>query len=154
TIAILGSAQSVGQFVARHLFIIAFTVLVLFFLYYNGELLAGEMRRLLRHRIGERAEGYVDLATRALRGSVNGMVVGALAAARPRSPSGGRQSASRHRAVGSEPRQQEERKGRRKGGHHALAEHEKRTGGRAQEHRRDCGQAAKPPGVGAVSRIP
>ena len=73
--ALLAWAQSLGQFMARHLFIIAFTILVLFFLYQEGESLAEGFRRVLRHRIGERAEGYVDLAMRALRASVNSMLV-------------------------------------------------------------------------------
>ena len=68
-------AQSFGQFMARHLLIIAFTILVLFFLYQEGESLAGGLRRLLRQRLGERAEAYVQLATDALRASVNSMLV-------------------------------------------------------------------------------
>jgi predicted PurR-regulated permease PerM len=73
--ALLGWAQSLGQFTARHVFIIGFTILILFFLYQKGESLAEEFRRVLRHSIGERAEDYVDLATRALRASVNSMVI-------------------------------------------------------------------------------
>jgi predicted PurR-regulated permease PerM len=68
-------AQSLGQFMARHVFIIAFTVLVLFFLYQEGETLAGGLRRVLRQRLGERAEAYVQLTTGALRASVNSMLV-------------------------------------------------------------------------------
>ena len=68
-------AQSLGQFMARHVFIIAFTILVLFFLYQEGESLAGGLRRVLRQRLGERAEAYVQLATGALRASVNSMLV-------------------------------------------------------------------------------
>ena len=78
TSALLGWAQSVGQFVGRHVFIILFAILMLFFLYQEGESLARNFRRLLRHHIGERAEGYVDLATRSLRASVNSMLVVAL----------------------------------------------------------------------------
>jgi predicted PurR-regulated permease PerM len=76
--ALLGWAQSLGQFVGRHIFIILFAILVLFFLYQEGELLARNFRRLLRHHIGERAETYVDRATRSLRASVNSMLVVAL----------------------------------------------------------------------------
>lgn len=76
--ALLGWAQSVGQFAVRHAFIVLFTILTLFFLYEEGESLAGKFMRLLRHHIGERAESYVDLATRALRASVNSMLVVAL----------------------------------------------------------------------------
>ena len=68
-------AQSLGQFMARHVFIVTFTILVLFFLYQEGESLAGGLRRVFRQRLGERAEGYVQLATGALRASVNSMLV-------------------------------------------------------------------------------
>ena len=71
----LGWAQSLGQFTSRHLFIITFAVLLLFFLYQEGESLAGQLRRVLRYRIGERAEDYLDLAARAVRASVNSMLV-------------------------------------------------------------------------------
>jgi len=73
--ALLTGANSLGHFLARHLMIILFTILVLFFLYREGESLAQAVRRVLRERIGERAEGYVDVATRALRASVSSMLV-------------------------------------------------------------------------------
>jgi predicted PurR-regulated permease PerM len=73
--AVLGWAQPIGQFMARHVFIVGFTILVLFFLYREGESLARDFRHVLRDRIGERAEGYLDLATRAVRASVNSMLV-------------------------------------------------------------------------------
>ena len=73
--AFLGWAQSFGHFMGRHAFIVLFTVLLLFFLYQEGENLADGFRRALRHWIGERAEGYVDLATRAVRASVNSMLL-------------------------------------------------------------------------------
>jgi predicted PurR-regulated permease PerM len=76
--ALLGWAQSLGQFMARHASIIAFTILLLFFLYREGHSLAKGFRRLLCHSIGERADGYIDLATRAVRASVNSMLVVAL----------------------------------------------------------------------------
>jgi predicted PurR-regulated permease PerM len=76
--ALLTWAQSLGQFMARHAFIILFTILLLFFLYQDGESLAESFRQLLRRRIGEHADGYVDLATRAVRASVNSMLVVAL----------------------------------------------------------------------------
>jgi predicted PurR-regulated permease PerM len=60
---------------ARHAFIIGFTILILFFLYQEGKSLAEEFRQVLRHGIGERAEDYVDLATGALRASVNSMLI-------------------------------------------------------------------------------
>ena len=76
--ALLSRAQSLGQFMGRHLLIILFTILVLCFLYQKGEALAEGVRRELRHRIGERAEAYADVATRAVRASVNSMLVVAL----------------------------------------------------------------------------
>ena len=76
--ALLGWAQSVAQFVVRHVFIVLFAILALFFLYQEGESLAGKFRRLLRHHVGERADAYVGLATRALRASVNSMLLVAL----------------------------------------------------------------------------
>ena len=76
--ALLGWVEAGGTFMVRHLLIILFTILVLFFLYQEGESLARNLRRLLRHHIGERAEAYLDVATRALRASVNSMLVVAL----------------------------------------------------------------------------
>ena len=76
--ALLATAQSLGHFMARHAFIVVFTILLLFFLYQDGEFLASGFRRLLRHHIGERGDGYLDLATRAVRASVNSMLVVAL----------------------------------------------------------------------------
>lgn len=76
--ALIGWAQSLGQFMARHAFIIGFTILLVFFLYQEGASLADGFRRVLRNRIGERADSYVDLATRAVRASVNSMLIVAL----------------------------------------------------------------------------
>jgi predicted PurR-regulated permease PerM len=73
--ALLAWAQPLGQFMIRHLFIVMFTILVLFYLYQEGESLAEGFRRMLSRLIGERAEGYVDLGERALRASVNSMLV-------------------------------------------------------------------------------
>jgi predicted PurR-regulated permease PerM len=73
--AMLGWAHSIGQFMLRHLFIVAFTILGTFFLYEEGEELAEGFRNLLRQHISERADLYVGLATRALRASVNSMLV-------------------------------------------------------------------------------
>ena len=72
--ALLTGANSLGHFLARHLMIILFTILVVFFLYQEGESLAQAVRRVLRERIGERAEDYVDVATRALRASVSSVL--------------------------------------------------------------------------------
>src|SRR4030095_12522130 len=42
---LLGWAQSLGQFMVRHAFIIGFTILLLYFLYQHGESLSEEFRR-------------------------------------------------------------------------------------------------------------
>jgi len=72
--AFLGLAQSLGQFAARHLLILLFTILLLFFLYDQGEFLARDFRRWLRQGIGERAERHIDVVTRAVRACVNSMM--------------------------------------------------------------------------------
>lgn len=68
-------AQSLGFFMGRQLFIILFTILVLVFLYQEGESLTEGFRRMLSHCIGERAEGYLDVTARAVRASANSMLV-------------------------------------------------------------------------------
>jgi predicted PurR-regulated permease PerM len=75
---LMATAQSLGQFMARHAFIVGFTILLLYFLYREGESLESRLRRLLRHHIGERGDGYLDLATQAVRASVNSMLLVAL----------------------------------------------------------------------------
>ena len=72
---LLGWAQSLGYFMGRQLFIIGFTILVLVFLYQEGESLAEGFRRILHHCIGERADGYLDVTARAVRASANSMLV-------------------------------------------------------------------------------
>jgi predicted PurR-regulated permease PerM len=72
---LLGWAQSIGQFSTRHALIIVFTILLLFFLYQHGEALAQGFRRVLRQRLGVGVEHYIDLSTRAVRASVNSMLV-------------------------------------------------------------------------------
>ncbi len=47
TAEVLRWLQPVGEFAGRHLFRIAFTVLLLFFLYRSGEALAQDLRRLI-----------------------------------------------------------------------------------------------------------
>lgn len=78
TAVFLSWAQALGQFTLRHLLIVVFTVLLLAYLYQEGESLAEDGRRLLRSWIGSRAEGYADLSVRATRASVNSMLVVAL----------------------------------------------------------------------------
>jgi predicted PurR-regulated permease PerM len=76
--AYLGHAQMLGQFMVRHLLLVAFAILVLFFLYQEGDTIVRDLRRLLRHRIGDHADAYAMIATRAVRSSVNSMLVVAL----------------------------------------------------------------------------
>ena len=81
TSAALGWAQSLGQFMAHHLFIVVFTILLLFFLYRGGDALAVRVNHLLHDSLGslgDRRESYVELAIRAVRATVNSMVVVAL----------------------------------------------------------------------------
>jgi predicted PurR-regulated permease PerM len=73
--ALLGWAQSLGQFSFRHALTLSFTVLLLGFLYQEGGSLARELTAVLRQAIGDRAERYVDVGTRAVRSSVNSMLV-------------------------------------------------------------------------------
>jgi predicted PurR-regulated permease PerM len=73
--ALLGWAQSLGQFMARHALIVGFAILLLFFLYQEGESLARNFNRVLRHRFGQPAEAYAAVATRAVRASVNSVLV-------------------------------------------------------------------------------
>jgi predicted PurR-regulated permease PerM len=76
--ALLGWAQTLGQFTLRHAFIIGFAILVLFLLYQEGEWLVRGFARVLRRCIGDRADGYLELATCAVRASVNSMLIVAL----------------------------------------------------------------------------
>jgi predicted PurR-regulated permease PerM len=73
--ALLGWAQSLGQFTVHHALTLSFAVLLLGFLYQEGESLARELTAVLRQAIGDRAERYVRVGTRALRSSVNSMLV-------------------------------------------------------------------------------
>jgi len=76
--ALLGWFERLGQFMGRQLVIIGFAILALAFLYQEGESLARELKRALRHLVGERAEGYADVAARAVRASANSMLIVAL----------------------------------------------------------------------------
>jgi predicted PurR-regulated permease PerM len=72
---LLGWAQSLGQFTGHHAIIIGFAILVLFFLYREGEVLGEGCRRVLRQRLGAGVGHYISLCTRAVRASVNSMLV-------------------------------------------------------------------------------
>jgi predicted PurR-regulated permease PerM len=73
--ALLGFAQSLGGFTARHAVIIGVTILLLCFLYQEGESLGQNLRQALRRHLGERAERHVEIAKRAVRAAVNSMLV-------------------------------------------------------------------------------
>ena len=73
--AILGWLQPVGEFAGRHLFRIAFTVLLLFFVYRSGEALARDLGRFVEARVGERANHYIELAIRGLRATVSSTLI-------------------------------------------------------------------------------
>ena len=72
---LLGWLQSLGLFTAHHLITIGFAVLLLYVLYQQGEALAQGCRRVLRQRLGAGVEHYVGVGTRALRASVNSMLI-------------------------------------------------------------------------------
>ena len=72
---LLGWAQSLGEFTARQAIIIVFAILLLFYLYQQGDALAEGARRMLRQRLGPGVEHYINLGTRALRASVNSMLL-------------------------------------------------------------------------------
>lgn len=76
--ALLGWVQSLGQFTLRHALIVVFTILLLAFLYQEGASLGRDLTRGLRAAVGERAERYLHVATRAVRASVSSMLVVAL----------------------------------------------------------------------------
>jgi predicted PurR-regulated permease PerM len=73
--ALVGWAQSLGQFAARHGLIMLFSILLLFFLYQQGDALARDARRVLREAIGESANRYLDIVTRAVSASVSSMLL-------------------------------------------------------------------------------
>jgi predicted PurR-regulated permease PerM len=72
--AVLGWAHSLGQFTLRHALIIAFTILLMGFLYQEGATLARELTHGLRQAIGARADRYVEVGTRAVRASAHSML--------------------------------------------------------------------------------
>jgi predicted PurR-regulated permease PerM len=72
--ALLGWARSLGAFTGRHLLTVAFTILLLCFLYGQGADLARGISRALREVLGERADRYAEVAIRAVRASVGSML--------------------------------------------------------------------------------
>jgi len=76
--AFFGWAQTLGAFVAYHLLVVFFTILVLFFIYRGGDEQALRLERFLRDAIGDSAAPYLELAIHAMRATVVGMVAVAL----------------------------------------------------------------------------
>jgi predicted PurR-regulated permease PerM len=76
--AVLSWVQTLGQFVAYHLFVVTFTILMLFFIYRGGEEQALRLDRLLRDLMGDSAAPYLELAIHAVRATVVSMVALAL----------------------------------------------------------------------------
>jgi len=76
--AFFGWAQTFGSFVMYHLFVVIFTVLVLFFVYRGGDEQALRLNHVLQGVIGDGAGLYVERAIQAVRAIVVGMVVVAL----------------------------------------------------------------------------
>jgi len=72
--ALLGYAQSLGQFTARHALIVVFTILLLVFLFQKGASIARDVTHALHLGIGDRSQRYVDVATRAVRAAVSSML--------------------------------------------------------------------------------
>lgn len=72
--ALLAWARTLGQFTLRHALIVAFTILLLGFFYQDGATVSRELVGALRQAIGDRAERYVELGTRAVRAAVNSML--------------------------------------------------------------------------------
>lgn len=58
----------------RHALILAFSILLLGFLYQEGAALAADMTAALRRGIGDAAEHYVRVGTRAVRAAVSSML--------------------------------------------------------------------------------
>lgn len=71
---LLGWMQIVGQFTARQALIVAFAILLLGFFYQQGASLASEVTDALRRFIGNAAERYVEVATRAVRAAAASML--------------------------------------------------------------------------------
>jgi len=76
--SLLSWVQTLGQFAAYHLFVVLFTILVLFFVYRGGDKQALRVNRFLRTAIGDGAAPYLELATQAVRATIIGMVAVAL----------------------------------------------------------------------------
>jgi predicted PurR-regulated permease PerM len=72
--AVLGWAHALAQFALQQALMIGFAILLLFFFYCRGEALARGLTGHLEQALGDGARRYVEVATRAVRASVNSMV--------------------------------------------------------------------------------
>jgi predicted PurR-regulated permease PerM len=68
-------ARSLGQQVLRRSVVLIFTLFALFFLYRDGEVLAGQLSALIRASLGERGTLYLQHVVAAVRATVNGLVL-------------------------------------------------------------------------------
>jgi len=73
--AMLGWAQSLAGFALQQALSIGFAVLLLFFFYCQGDLLARELAGVLLRSVGPGAPRYLEVATQAVRTSINSMLV-------------------------------------------------------------------------------
>jgi predicted PurR-regulated permease PerM len=76
--SLLSGVQSLGQFTLHHVLVICFAVLLLYFLYREGQRLVAGLHGRLADALGEQAPRYLGLVTRGVRACVNGMVAVAL----------------------------------------------------------------------------
>lgn len=76
--ALLGWVQSFGQFTLRQALVIGFAVLLLYYLYCEGDGVVRDVRQLLANAVGEQSSRYLDLVTRGVRASVHSMLAVAL----------------------------------------------------------------------------
>lgn len=75
---VLGWARSLGQFTFRHVLTVGFTVLLLCFLFQEGAAVARRLTDVLRQAVGDQADRYAEVTTRAVRAAVSSMLVVAL----------------------------------------------------------------------------
>lgn len=73
--SLLRSAQSIGQFIAYHAFVVAITVVVLFFLFRQGESLSTLLAHRIHEQFGQAGTRYIGVGVAALRATANSMVL-------------------------------------------------------------------------------
>jgi len=74
----LGWVSALGRFVAHHLFVISFSVVLMYFAFRGGDDLAARLDRLLRETIGDGVAPYIELVVHAVRAMVVSMLAVAL----------------------------------------------------------------------------